>query len=235
MSQADKLYHLQQVELHLGRTQKRLHDIVALLANNEQVKAAEQAVTTIKQQVSPLQAQAKNLELEIETNREKIKQTDEALYSGRVRNPKELQDMQHEIESLKRRNVVLEDQLLETMMQVEETEARLTEAEAILADATRQHEASNRDLIAERNQLRTEQPVLIEKRNQMIPTIDADSLQVYNAIKSRKANQPVALLVNQSCSFCRVEQDLSIVGEVRKGIKLTYCGSCGRILAYSSG
>jgi predicted nucleic acid-binding Zn-ribbon protein len=51
--------------------------------------------------LTPLQSRARNLELEIQSTSEKIRLTDQQLYSGKVRNPKELQEMQQEIQSLK--------------------------------------------------------------------------------------------------------------------------------------
>jgi uncharacterized protein len=56
-------------------------------------------------------------------------QTSEAsLYGGKIRNPKELQDLQVEIAALKRRTATLEDEQLEAMLAVEDAETQLTEA-----------------------------------------------------------------------------------------------------------
>lgn len=235
MTQAEVLYRLQEIELGILARQKRLEEIASLLANDTALAAAQQQVTNTKHILTPLQTKSRNLELEIQTNASKIKMTDEALYSGRVRNPKELQDMQQEIVSLKKRNLELEDILLETMQGVENAEAELAQHEATLQHTIAKREAANQQLIEERTRVKAEGSALVKSREAILPDITADSLKIYNSLKPRKNNQPMALLVNQSCTACRVEQDLAVIIEARKGQKVVYCSSCGRMLAYGSG
>jgi uncharacterized protein len=235
MTQAEALYRLQEIELGIHARQKRLEEIASLLANDTAVVAVQLQVTNTKRILTPLQTKSRNLELEIQTNTSKIKTTDEALYSGRVRNPKELQDMQQEIVSLKKRNLELEDILLETMVTVENTEAELAQHEAALQRIIAEREAANQQLIEERTRVKAEGSALVKSREAILPDITADSLKIYNSLKPRKNNQPMALLVNQSCTACRVEQDLAVIIEARKGQKVVYCSSCGRMLAYGSG
>ncbi len=235
MTQAEILYRLQGIELNILQSQKRLTEIAAALADNQAVVAAQAQLTTAQKILTPLQTKVRNLELEIQSNTDKIKQTDETLYSGRVRNPKELQDMQQEIQSLKGRNSELEDSLLEVMLLAESAEADVAQCQANLDEARRAGEADHQHLIEEQNHLKAELVTQRQKREHILPEIAADFLQSYNALKPRKNNQPVALLLNDSCSFCRVEQEMSIIAEVRKGQKLITCSSCGRILAHGTG
>jgi uncharacterized protein len=234
MTQAEALLHLQSIELGISQRQKRLEEIATLLAHDPLLKAAQDNRQQAETILQPLQAQSRKLEHEIQANATKIRETDEALYSGRVRNPKELQEMQHEIESLKRRNLELEDQLLGTMVEVEDAEGRLEQAQTELDQAQTEHTKNNQGLIEERTRLKTEGRALIQDREQAQQQVTPESQKVYQALKPRKNNQPVAQLINQSCSFCRVQQDLAVINEARKGQHLAYCASCGRILVYKS-
>lgn len=235
MTQADSLYRLQEIELQILQKQKRLTEIQTLLGENVLVAEAQKQVSVAQQRLTPVQTKARNLELEIQSNTEKIKQTDESLYSGKIRNPKELQDMQQEIQSLKKRNGELEDVLLENMLLVETAEAELAERQNQLQQANTRAAQDHQDLHGEQTRLKQDVETLRHKREQAIPDVQEDSLKTYTQMKPRKNNQPVALLVDQSCSFCRVRQDMTIITEARKGQKLTLCSSCGRILAYRSG
>ena len=96
-------------------------------------------------------------------------------------------------------------------------------------------EAEHVHLLDEQAKLKQGQPDVLKRLQQALVDVSPDSLKMYQSLKPRKHNQPVALLVNQSCSFCRVEQDLAIIKDTRAGQKLTTCLSCGRILAYRSG
>lgn len=235
MTQAEALYHLQEIDLSLLQRQKRLSEIATTLSDNQILLDAQNQVTAAEQKLTPLQRKARQLEQEIQSNNQKIKLTDEQLYSGRVRNPKELQDMQNEIQSLKKRNTELEDILLETMMAVEEAETELDLTQKHLQVVGESWEQDHAQLITEQGKIKTEVTGFQQKREQALTSVDSDSLKLYNALRPRKNNQPIALLVNQSCSVCRVEQNMTVIGEARKGQKLTLCSSCGRILLYRSG
>ncbi len=235
MSQALALYRLQEIELNLLRGQKRLNEITAILADSRAVLEARDRVKTAQQALSPLHTRARNLELEIQSNADKARTTDEQLYSGRVRNPKELQDMQQEIQSLKKRGAALEDTLLEVMLAVEEAEARLTQAEADLRAVTADWENQNHLLLDEQNRLKSDQERLLQQRKQALVEVSADSLAAYNTLKPRKHNQPVAVLEGDSCAACGVEQTRAIISETDRGATLPRCLSCGRILVRKPG
>jgi hypothetical protein len=232
MSQAQALYHLQEIELAVAKAEKRLNEVATQLKNDILVLNAQEQVNAAKATLRPLQTKARDLELEIQSNTTKIRETDIALYSGRVRNPKELQDMQHEIEALRKRNNELEDVLLDTLVLVESAEKTLHERENNLSNEQSRRERESISLTDEQHQLQTSLNELVERRTKLLSTITAESLQIYKALKPRKNNQPVALLISQSCATCRVEQELAIITEARKDQQLIYCSNCGRILVY---
>lgn len=235
MSQPEALFRLQEIELNILAHQKRLKEIAAALGDNQAVTAAQETLRDAQSHLKPLQQRARQIDHEIQTNAEKIRVTNEQLYSGRVRNPKELQDMQNEVAALTRRNAELEEALLETLLAVEEAEASLKTAETHLRETQEAAAGGQADLIEEQRRLQNENRALLQKREAALRDVTPDNLRLYNSMRPRKNNQPVALLINQSCAFCRVEQDLSIISEARKAQKLTYCLSCGRILVYRSG
>ena len=235
MTQAEALYHLQEIDLQLIQAQKRLTEIAVALANNQIILDVQAQVEAAQKTLTPLQTRTRNLELEIQSTSDKIRLTDQQLYSGKVRNPKELQEMQQEIQSLKNRNHELEDVLLETMLNVENAETALDEKQADLQELSSQSESDHRHLLDEQKKLHSDIKLFQQKREGLLPPITPDSQKIYNTLRPRKNNQPIALLVNGSCSVCRVEQDMAIISEVRKGQKLTPCTSCGRILVYKSG
>ncbi len=235
MIQASELYRLQEIDINVHQHHKRIDEITAQLADNKAITEAEQQVADDQQKLSPLQSKVRKLELDIQSNTAKVRETDEALYSGRVRNPKELQDMQHEIQSLKRRNQELEDVLLEAMMSVDAADASLKESTARLETLRAQFELANKGLIEEQKRLKMEGSALLKSRAELVPVITPDILKVYNTLRPRKNNQAVAVLINQSCSVCRVQQNMNVIQEVRKRESLTYCSSCGRILINNSG
>lgn len=233
MSQAETLYRLQQIETHLLQSRRRLKAIADELADDEAVQTARAAVTTAQNILNPLRAKARDLEHDIRTNEEKSQQASDQLYSGNVKNPKEMQDLQQEIEALKRWHGELETQLLETLYTVEEAENALQAAEAQLTQATSQWASGHEQLLAEQRELKTAIDHDKQRREQVITEIQPPILAIYEDMKPRKRNMPVALMTGNTCSVCGVGQNMAIERSVRQGRELTYCTNCGRILVAS--
>lgn len=231
MPQAEALYRLQQVDLQIIRLTRRLSEIAIALKNNETIQGAQTQLDAVQERLKPQRKAARDLELEIQTNTQKAKTTEDRLYSGSVKNPKELQEMQQEIESLKRRHAELEDELLEQMMLVEDTEAELAARQQDLNTAQTDWENQHRDLLAEQQQITSEVERLQTQREQALKPVAPESLKLYEGMKGKKANQPVAALQGSSCTVCGIEQTVTIAQEVRRGEKLVPCLNCGRILA----
>jgi hypothetical protein len=234
MSQLVALYQLQQIDLQRARSQKRLEAIETALQDNQAVQSAQEAADQIERQLNPVRARVRDLELEIQSTRQKAVDTDERLYSGRVNNPKELQEMQQEIAALKRRQQELEDRLLDDMMTVESLDGQMEDAKRALQTAVAGWEQQNAALLGEKRQLQEQVAQLQARRKESLTHIAPDALKTYEALRPRKGNQPVAVLKGRSCQTCGIEQTLAIETETRRGQTFTYCLNCGRLLIDSS-
>ncbi|MCB9451324.1 MAG: hypothetical protein H6672_07780 [Anaerolineaceae bacterium] len=230
MIELETLYRVQEIELEILAGHKRLKEITAALEENEVVVAAQSALDTAQGALAPLQKQSRSLELEIKTNREKAKSAETRLYSGNVKNPKELQDIQQEIESLKKRHSELEDHLLETMLEAEEAEAAVNEAQSHLDSVTAAFTAEHGQLLDEQTTLKARDTALRQNREKRLAGVEPDLLKLYNTLRPRKGNQPIALLVGSSCSVCGVEQNRMTADAARRRQEIVYCNSCERIL-----
>jgi len=230
MSQAVALYHLQQIDLRLLRNHTRLKEIEIALKDNSTVTSAQAQVDAANQAITPVKTKIRDLELEIQSVTQKTKATEQRLYSGSVKNPKELQEMQEEIESLKRRNDTLEEQLLEMMLTLEDLQENLETEESNLSEVTQDWETQNSDLIAEKQDLEADSDAYKGKRKSALQNVSEESLKLYNTLRKRKANKPISALQDVSCTTCGIEQTMSIAQEVRHNQELVYCVNCGRIL-----
>ncbi len=230
MSQAEGLYRLQEIDLDTARARRRLQEISAALADNEAVQAAQEQVNRARQALTPLQVRSRDLDLEIKSNAEKTKSADERLYSGVVKNPKEMQDLQQEIASLTKWRSELETQLLETIYAIEEAEAALSAAEAALEQAALEWERARRRLLDERAELNSRLEHNRQRRERVLAELTPESLQVYNTLREKKHNQPAALMESGTCSVCGVAQNLAVQHQARQGLEFAYCTNCGRVL-----
>ena len=225
-----QLYQLQQLEQTALKARQRLQDIAQDLADDAEIQGAEARCQEIRDILRPLRNRLRNLELETAGNEEKIRSTGELLYSGTVKSPREMQDMQLEVASLTRRNGDLETRSLETMMAIEEAESRMADAEQALREVTGRRGDAQKELILERDDLTNSLPDLERRRQGALEKIEPELLGQYEALRPRKGGQPVARMEGNSCTLCGVAQNITAEREVKQGRRLVTCANCGRIL-----
>lgn len=230
MNPSQTLYRIQRVDLKLAAQRKRAREIDAELASDEAVQQAEQAQREIEQALRPQEARATNLNLELQTIAAQRSQFSAQLYGGAVSNPKELQDIEHKIEALARRHSELETALLETMIAVEDFQARLKEASAHLAEVQQARASENTALVEERQQIRVEIRQLKAQREKLVTEVSADALALYEDLWPRKQGHAVAVMDGDRCERCGVSQTEVMAQRVRQGQEIVFCSNCGRIL-----
>lgn len=230
-SPATLLYRLQAVDQAIHKRRVRIKEINALIGQNEAVMQATRQVDAATAALKPWQARARDLDLEMKGVADKLKATESHLYSGRVTDPRAMQDIQNEIAALKRSQARLEDDALDAMMHGEDEQARLDGAQKALAEAQAKHADSQVDLRAEKERLEGEVRELDVQRKTGAAIIDAGLLATYDALRPKKNGSPVALIKDTSCTACQVEQTMSLVQKVQDDKTLVYCATCGRILA----
>src|SRR5258707_1847009 len=231
--QASLLYPLQTIDLAIAQRQGRLKEIETVLGQSDGVNQAKRGLESAEQALAPWQTRVRNLDLEIKSVAQKAQTTEQTLYSGRISNPKEMSDMQNEIGSLKKRQSQLEDELLEAMLHVEESQKSVADAQFSLKSAQAAWAGSQTDLLAEKQRLEAELTKFKTQRQQAAAGIDKDAPAKYEALRPKKSGQAVALINGDSCSVCGVEQTSQVAQQVRMGNQLVYCASCGRILTTS--
>jgi uncharacterized protein len=231
-NQAGLLYHLQSVDLEIARRHARLKAIEAQLNNDETIAQATKTLDQAEKALKPWQTRTRELELENKTVTEKIAAAEGDLYGGRINSPKALQEIQSEIEALKRRQSQLEDELLEAMVEVETAQAAVSSAQQALTDARGALASQQSELVEEQKHLReVELPQLEAQRQAETVHIEPNNLAIYEKLRPKLRGQAVALLREDGCSACGVGQTSTIEQQVRSDRGLAFCASCGRILA----
>jgi predicted nucleic acid-binding Zn-ribbon protein len=230
MSQTRALYRLQTLDSEIDLRRSRVRELNAALAQDEALRQAQAQTANLENRLHPQESRAADLNLEIQSIAEQTSQLNDRLYSGEGGSPKELEDIQHKIAERKRRRAHLEDDLLETMIQIEELQESLSQAQHDLRDVEAAWNAEQKTLADEMKRLKHELKTLKAERQEAAGQVTAETLDVYETLRVQKRGQAVAVLENGSCSVCRVGQTENIVKQVRQDQQLVKCTSCGRIL-----
>ena len=231
MTQPTTLYTLQQHELAVDQARARLDEIEQILANDEQVKHLKSVYEKKKSSLSDAQTTVKDLELEIASLTQKIADVDELLYSGQLKNPKELTERQDELTSLKRRLGIKEEDLTLAIKDVDDCKAALKHAKGNLKTAQKEQVQRNEDLVTEKKRVRKEINKNLRARKTLVANIPEKDYKYYQQMRRRHKGQPLAAIEHDEiCSFCHVGQTTSAVQEIKQNEEYIYCGNCGRIL-----
>ena len=228
MSIASQLYQLQEIDLELESNEQALSRLVSRLGGSEVVGKVRAELAAEQKHLEELRRQQHSLEWEIEDIGGKLAAAEETLYSGRIKNPKELANLQHEVDGLKARCSRLEDKALEVMEQAELTEASSATKSGGLEKLEAEWQSQQQRLSTEIEQLKTALLELQRKRQLLANSIDPQAVEFYQALRRQK-RIAVAKVEQGVCRGCGISVSTTELQQARGG-SLVSCSSCGRIL-----
>jgi len=230
MSRLSDLVRLQETDLALDTRRASLADADARLGETEVIVALRVRVDELRAIARTAEASQKDVDLEADALRAKIAPAEQKLYSGSIKNPKELADLQADIDQLKRHLSSVEDRDLEALAAAETARADLRAAEtelAALEQAWRDEQTALHDRI---EQATAEIAAFEAERLQQAAAIDPELLARYDHIRRVHQGRGVAKLDRNLCLGCRISLPVSAVNRARAGNVLVQCPNCERIL-----
>lgn len=231
MSKAEPLYRLQLLDNDLDAAHKQLHDVEAQIASNPAVAHAQQELAKAQQAHHAITIDVKSLELEGQTLDDKIRGDEDRLYKGLIKMPKELIDLQHEIEILKRHGSAHEEKLFTQMLAMEEAAQVVANCQAALNQANRHWQEDIVNLREVRAQLKDRISADEERREAISIAIPRADQIAYTQLRLKKPGGiAVAMVKNAACGMCGEEPSSVLLQQARTGSTLAMCTGCGRIL-----
>jgi uncharacterized protein len=230
MSQAFHLFQLQKIDTQVDQIQSRITQIERILSSNEALNVAVAANEACILQVKKAREVLANAEEAVQAKRQKLEASEAALYSGKIRIPKELQDMQNEIASLKKRMSTLEDEQLDAMVLLEQAESNQGDSAKKLLAAQAETASQSAGLMGEQSQLQKNHDRLSTERLAALSQITPDILATYNRLREQKRGLAVCQVEDNACAGCGSTLRPEVRQAARSPIQVVKCESCGRIL-----
>ncbi|WP_043491840.1 MULTISPECIES: zinc ribbon domain-containing protein [Streptomyces] len=214
---------------HKRRTLPEHAELDTLHADLTQLRDLLVAAQTEESDTAREQTKA---EQDVDQVRQRAARDQKRLDSGAVTSPKDLENLQHEIASLAKRQSDLEDVVLEVMERRESAQERVTELtgrveslQAKIGDATARRGAAAGEIDAE-------VATVTKERGVIAGTIPADLLKLYDKLREQQGGVGAARLYQRRCDGCRQELAITELNEVRAAAPDTVmrCENCRRIL-----
>jgi predicted nucleic acid-binding Zn-ribbon protein len=233
ISQQRSLAELAEVDEELTRVAHR----VSHLPEQQRYKqlqadhrSANDRLAALRLALDDMDAQVSRFESEIDAVRHREDKDRSLLQSGPP-NAKQVTELQHELDTLQRRQSSLEDSLLELMERLEELQgeqarelAAIDALQTELAAAQHAHE----QVIAQIDQMRQHQ---VERRTELLAGLDDELVAIYE--RQRAAGGAGAgVLQGRRCGACRIELDRGELARISSAPddELLRCPECRAIL-----
>jgi predicted nucleic acid-binding Zn-ribbon protein len=232
-AQQRSLIQLAEIDADLGRLEHRAKHLAEqdrLDAVTTEHRDANDGLAAVNIALEDIESEVTKFESEIDSVRQREDRDRSMLDSGSV-NPKQLAELQHELETLQRRQSSLEDSLLEIMERREELQndqagqlQRIDELDDQLTAARAARNGVLATIDASRHRLAS-------RRSEVTASLDADLVALYE--RQRAHGGPGAgVLQGRRCGACRIEIDR---GEMQRiaaapADDVLRCPECGAIL-----
>ena len=126
-----------------------------------------------------------------------------------------------------------EDKVLDLMEQSEPLEKNVKAAETHLKEEQKHVEAEK---VNARSRTAVDQKALaaeLEERKTVVSQLEPAFYREYERIRKKTRNTPIADATDGRCDACQISIRPQFFQDLRRGDKLMYCESCGRILTYN--
>jgi uncharacterized protein len=177
-----------------------------------------------------LDGQVGKFESEVDGVRQR-EDRDRGLLAGGQTDHKQLVELQHELETLERRQSSLEDALLEVMERREQVQQDQEAQSARIDELATEFAATQATLDEARVALEHEQRGGASRRDQLAALIDADLLALYERVRAKGGNG-AGLLQARRCGACRIEIDRGELARISAAAddEVLRCPECSAIL-----
>ena len=209
---------------------KSLPEVEQLLHIDKRIITATDEVATVKLEADQISLELRRGEVDVETVTDRIKKDEARLASGNA-TPKELEQTQHEIQTLKKRQLALEEIELEIMVRSEAVTERskvlntdLTSLETLKAEINQRFTSATNEINS----------VILAKqkdREAVAVKIEKTLLDLYEKIRS-SSGIGAASLIGNKCNGCNLAINAVEMQRIKTlpADEVLRCEECRRIL-----
>jgi predicted nucleic acid-binding Zn-ribbon protein len=230
-----KLLDLQEVDSTLDQLRHRLQNLpenaaLAALAERRTDVSTRHSQATIE--VDDLGREQRKADADVEQVKARRQRNRERIDGGLVSDPKQLQAMQHEIETLDRRISDLEDEDLAVMERLDDAQTRLAHLTTELAAIESEGAEQLQDRDAAVVELSAKQEEAVQEREKLASDLPADLLALYDKLRGQLGGVGVGALHHGRCGGCQLDvgaADLARMAAAPSD-EVMRCEECNRIL-----
>ena len=216
-----------------------LHHQIKRLPEREEIETKQEEKSELQNQIGTVQSELhenervqKRLEDEVAILEDRVQRQQKKLYGGEIKAIKELQALEADIEGLKERQILVEDQIIEVMELNEPIIERIKELENTKAGLEGTIVELQKSLMQSEQKLQTLITQSEEERDELTKDVQEKLLEIYGNIRKQPGSVGIALLSGSTCRGCHLDLPAVEVDRIKKlpNDTLINCEECGCIL-----
>lgn len=165
---------------------------------------------------------------------ESQKATDKRMRMNRIKNIKELQALQREIDQIRQANGEAEEELLNLMVEIDGLKGEIKAKQETLLAAQQDWQQKQEALQAQIAAIDQTVEKASIRRQSIAQAIDAVLMSRYQLILSRRGGTAVVEVTGGICQGCYMNIPPQLWNEIIRSDKVNLCPSCQRILYYKA-
>lgn len=225
----DVLIAFQMLETDTGRLAAALEKIP------EKINALDVVFLDLKQRIFEkadslvtLKKDYRAKEIEVETNLSRIKKSREKMDA--VKTNKEYQSILKEIQDMKDKSSLIEDEMLAMLDSIESGQKDLQQLDAEMLLLEKKVTDQKATIQKEADELRQQLSVIEQQRDAQYLSVDPKMLETYNRVKLRVGAFVVAPVTKAVCKGCHLTIPPQMFNELQRQDSLQFCPHCHRII-----
>lgn len=225
------LQAIDQTLAHLEHRRRTLPEIAELTDLAVQQQSVRSQLVGAQTEAGDIAREQDKLESDIDQVRQRMTRDQQRLESGAITSAKDLESLQHEVESLHRRQGDLEDVELEVMERLEDAEKKASALAADQARLTGAVEDTERRRVAALDALGKDVEYAQRQRETVVPDIGDELLAFYEKLRGKLDGIAAVSIKARRCDGCRLDLSATDVGRIRAAAEdeIIRCEECQRI------
>lgn len=214
---------------HKSNTLPQKAELATATERAERLRKELIAAQTI---VSDLEREQAKAHADVDLVRERSRKDRELLDSGSINDPKQLQSLESELESLAKRQADLEDIELEVMERLEGAQAAVTHLESESASARDEVQRLAAEVGELEADIAAERASVEADRRALVGGVSAELLALYDKIRADHAGRGAARLYRGRCDGCRIDLPPTEIASLKAAAEdeVLRCEECRCIL-----
>ncbi len=220
---------LQEIEIKINKIKSALEVIPEKIAGlDKEIMDAEQDMEMKKSLVDELRKKYRLNESDYQANLSMLKKSQEKLAA--VKTNKEYQSILKEIDDIKAKNSLVEDEMLKSLDVIDATEKGMVSLKKEFIETKERIDREKEIIVEKIGQSEMELADLDEKRGTISKNVDKELMLKFNMVKGLTKGTAIAPALDSICLGCNMNIPPQMYNELQRFDGIKFCPHCQRII-----